>query len=220
MPEFGSLRAHGIAMPQLQRWMRTHTKRSGGRGESIRVLLLGSFVASALFGLTTYWVGLNVEEQRADMADQFAFIKAAVLAHAMSGAMESGTPVLPCPDLTGDGQAAYTCGTDELEGSVPWRTLGIDQEETVNDWGIPVVYKIDRPNANTCAGPLPRRGGLIFTKQFEGDQLRTAVNAVFILQSHKPKPRGRVGITFVDAGTGGLFLGLCQNVEYMRTVQF
>lgn len=220
MPEFGSLRSRGIAMPQLQRWMRTHAKRSGSRTESVRVLLLGSFVASALFGLTTYWVGLNVEEQRADMADQFSFIKAAVLAHAMSGVMESGTPLLPCPDLTGDGEAAYSCGTDELEGNVPWRTLGIDQEETVNDWGIPVVYKIDRPNANICAGRLPRRGSLIFTKQFEDDQLRTAVNAVFILQSHKPKPRGRVGITFVDAGTGGLFLGLCQNVQYMRTVQF
>jgi hypothetical protein len=220
MQEFGSLRSRGIAMPQLQRWMRTHAKRSGARTESIRGLLLGSFVASALFGLTTYWVGLNVEEQRADMADQFSFIKAAVLAHAMSGVMESGTPILPCPDLTGDGQAAYSCGTDELEGSVPWLTLGIDREETINDWGIPVVYKIDRPNANICAGRLPRRGGLIFTKQFEEEQLRTIVNAVFILQSHKPKPRGRVGLTFVDAGTGGLFIGLCQNVEYMRAVQF
>lgn len=220
MPEFGSLRSQGIAMPQLQRWMRTHAKRNRTRKENVRALLLGSFLASALFGLTTYWVGLNVEERRADMEDQFAFIKAAVLAHAMSGVMESGTAILPCPDLNGDGLAATSCGPDELEGNVPWRTLGIDQEETINDWNIPVVYKIDRPNANTCAGRLPRRGNLILTRQFEQDQLRSIVNAVFILQSYKPKPRGKIGITYVDAGTGGLFLGLCQNVEIMRSVRF
>ncbi|NKB44785.1 MAG: hypothetical protein GKS03_10965 [Alphaproteobacteria bacterium] len=221
MSDFGPLRTRGIAMPQLQRWMRTHAKRHRTRRENVRALLLGSFLASALFGLTTYWVGLNVEERRADMADQFAFIKAAVLAHAMSGVMEeNGTPLLPCPDLTGDGQAAFSCGRNELEGYVPWRTLGIDQEETLNDWGLPVVYKIDRPNAHTCAGRLPRRGNLIYTRQFEGEEMRRVVNAVFILQSYKPKARGRTGLTYIDAGTGGLFLGLCQNSEFMRTVQF
>lgn len=160
-------------MPHLQRWMQSHAKRQRTRHENGKALLLGSFLAGALFGLTTYWVGLNVEERRADMADQFAFIKAAVLAHTMSRIMEgNGAPVLPCPDLTGDGQGAVTCGLSQLEGYVLWVTLGIDQEETVNDWGLPVIYKIDRPNANPCAGRLPRRGNLLFTRQFEGEEMR------------------------------------------------
>ncbi|MBT4739375.1 MAG: hypothetical protein HOO09_03240 [Rhodospirillaceae bacterium] len=221
MSDFGPKRSGGIAMPQLQRWMRSHAKRNRTRKENIRALLLGSFLASVFFGLTTYWVGLNVEERRADMADQFSFIKAAVLAHVMSGVMEeNGTPLLPCPDLTGDGRAAISCGASELDGYVPWFTLGIDQEATINDWGLPVIYKIDRPNAHTCAGRLPRRGNLIFTRQFEGEELSRVLNAVFILQSYKPKARGKSGLNFVDAGTSGLFLGLCQNSEIMRTVQF
>jgi hypothetical protein len=221
MSEFGTLRARGIAMPQLQRWMRTHAKRRRSRGENLRALLLGCFLASALFGLTTYWVGLEVEEQRADMSDKFDFIKASVLAYAMSGSMEgNGIPRLPCPDLTGDGRAEYACGPDELEGYVPWQTLGLDREETINDWGIPVICKIDRPNAHACAGNLPRRGSLILTRQFEDQDTRSTVNAIFVLQSVKPKLGGKTGLTYVDAGTGGLFMGLCQNSQTLQSVNF
>ena len=60
-------------------------------------------------------MGITAQGQRAGMGDQFAFIKAAVLAHAMAGAMgPDGTPRLPCPDLSGNGRAAYTYGPDEL----------------------------------------------------------------------------------------------------------
>lgn len=221
MSEFGTLRARGTAMPQLRSWMRSHAKRRRTAGENIRALLLGCFLASGLFGLTTYWVGLTVEEQRADMGDQFDFIKATLLAHAMSSAMqENGLPRVPCPDLNGDGVAEYSCGPGELEGYVPWKTLGLDPAETVNAWGIPVTYKIDRPNAHTCAGRLPRSGNLIMTRQYEGQETRSQVNAVFVLQSFKPKPRGRTGLTYIDAGTGSLFLGLCQNADTMGTVSF
>lgn len=208
-------------MPQLQRYMRAHTKRRRSRSENVRALLFGCFLAGGMFGLTTYWVGLTVEERRADMGGEFDFIKAAVLAHSMGGVMgPEGTSRIPCPDLSGDGIAAESCGPGELEGYVPWRTLGIQESETINDWGIPVIYKIDRPNANTCAGRLPRRGSLVLTRQFEQDDIRTMVNAVFVLQSLKPTPRGNSDLTYLDAGTGGLFIGLCQNVEAMRTINF
>lgn len=225
MSKFGNLlaggRAGGLAMPQLQRYMRSHTKRRRSHGENLRALLFGCFLASSMFGLTTYWLGLNIQEQRADMGDQFDFIKAAVLAHSMGGAMSpDGTPRIPCPDLTGDGVAAEVCGPGELEGYVPWRTLGIGADETVNAWGIPVIYKVDRPNANTCAGRLPRRGSLILTRQFENEDRRSMVNAVFVLQSLKPTPRGKTDLTYLDAGTGGLFIGLCQNADAMDSYFF
>lgn len=208
-------------MPHLQRYMRAHSKRRRSHGENLRALVFGCFLAGGLFGLTTYWIGLTVEERRADMGDQFNFIKAAVLAHSMGGVMSpAGSSRIPCPDLTGDGVAAQSCGPGELEGYVPWRTLGIAKSETINAWGIPVIYKIDRPNANTCAGRLPRRGGLILTRQFEQEDVRTMVNAVFVLQSLKPTPRGKSDLTYLDAGTGGLFIGLCQNAEAMRTYRF
>lgn len=210
-----------IGLPQLQRWMRTNTRRRRSRTDNLKSVVLASVLASVLFGLSTYWVGLSVQQQRADMSDQFAFIKAAVLAHAMSGAMgPDGTPRLPCPDLNGNGRAAFTCGPGELEGYVPWRTLGIDREETLNAWGIPVIYKIDRPNADTCSGRLPRQGGLIMTRSMEQDDDRSILNAVFVLQSVRPTRSGQADLTFVDAGTGSLFLGLCQNADTMRTVQF
>ncbi len=135
----------------------------------------------------------------------------------MAGAM---SPRLPCPDLNGNGRAAYTCGPDELEGYVPWRTLGIDKEESLNAWGVPVVYKIDRPNADTCSGRLPRRGNLFLTRYINQQDSRSTLNAVFILQSLKPNRKGTVDLTYVDAGTGSLFMGLCQNAEFMQTVQF
>lgn len=213
--------AGGIAMPNLQQYMRTHSKRRRSRGDNLRAIVLASVLAGGLFGVTTYWVGLTVNERRADMGDEFDFIKAAVLAHSMGEAMgPDGVPRIPCPDLTGDGVAAEVCGPGELEGLVPWRTLGIGESETVNSWGIPVIYKVDRPNANTCAGRLPRRGNLILTRQFENDDQRTMVNAVFVIQSVKPNRQGRTDLTFLDAGTGGLFIGLCQNADVMRTYSF
>lgn len=220
-PKAGNPRVGGIAMPQLQRYMRAHSKRRRSRSENVRALLLSCVLAGGMFGLTTYWVGLTVHERRADMGDEFNFIKAAVLAHSMGAAMgPEGTPRIPCPDRTGDGWAEEVCGPGELEGYVPWRTLGVGESETVNAWGIPIIYKVDRPNANTCAGRLPRRGNLILTRQFENEDTRTMVNAVFVLQSVKLNPRGRTDLTFLDAGTGGLFIGLCQNAEAMRDYTF
>lgn len=220
-PKLGARAAGGIAMPQLQRYMRSHSKRRRSHGENVRALLFGCVLVSGLFGLTTYWVGLNVQERRADMGDQFDFIKAAVLAHSIGAAMgPDGTPRIPCPDLTGDGVAAERCGPGELEGYVPWRTLGIGPNDTINAWGIPVIYKVDRPNANTCAGRLPRRGNLILTRQFEHEDRRSMINAVFVLQSLKPTPRGKTDLKYLDSGGGGLFIGLCQNADDMQTYSF
>ena len=189
--------------------MRSHTKRRRSRKETLRTLLSASVLASALFGFPTYWVGITVQGQRAGMGDKFAFNKAAVLAHAMAGTMgPNGTPRLPCLDLNGNGRAAYTCGPDELEEYVPWRTLGIDEGEPLNAWGIPVIYKIDKPNADTCSGRLPRRGGLLTTRFIEQRDSRSMLNAVFVLQSIRPKRNGNTDLTYVDAGTGSLFLGL------------
>jgi hypothetical protein len=46
------------------------------------------------------------------------------------------------------------------------------------------------------------------------------LNAVFVLQNIRPKRNGNTDFMYVDDGIGSLFLGLCQNSEVMRTVQF
>jgi hypothetical protein len=210
--------ASNVAMPQLRRWMRTHTKRRRSLLDNVRVVLVAGIMASFLTGVTTYWVGVNVEHKRADMSQQFDVIKSALLAHTEQIARSNGSaPVLPCPDLTGNGEAAQTCAVGELEGMVPWRTLGVPREMTINGWGNPLVYKIDRPNAHVCAGRLPRKGGLLLSRVFGGiEPDRTIVNATFVLQSFKPVSSVRDDLTYIDAGVGSMFLELCQISEEMK----
>ncbi len=212
MSDVANTQSPGVALPQLRRWMRANTRRRRTIFQNVQVLAVVCVMSGFLAGLTTYWVGVNVEHERADMSLQFDSIKAALLTHAELTARQTGrSPVLPCPDLTGDGVAAESCGVGELEGMVPWRTLGIPPSITINGWDNPVVYKVDRPNAHVCAGRQPRKGGLLLSRQYGGIKPdRTIVSATFVLQSFKPVASVRDDLAYIDAGVGSMFLNLCQ----------
>ena len=212
MSEVTNTRTPSVALPQLRRWMRTHTRRRRTIFQNVQVLVVICVMAGFLSGVATYWYGVNLEHARADMSEQFDYIKAALLNHTEQVARQTSTaPVLPCPDLTGDGVAAETCGVGELEGMVPWRTLNVPPSMTINGWGNPIVYKIDRPNAHVCAGRQPRKGSLLLSRQFGGIKPdRTIVNATFVLQSVKPVVSVRDDLAYIDAGVGSMFISLCQ----------
>ncbi|MBF0393574.1 MAG: prepilin-type N-terminal cleavage/methylation domain-containing protein, partial [Alphaproteobacteria bacterium] len=56
---------------------------------------------------------------------------------------------LPCPDVVGgDGVAdgsAGTCTSSQLNGVLPWATLGLRREEAIDPWKHYLTYRVD-PN--------------------------------------------------------------------------
>lgn len=62
---------------------------------------------------------------------------------------------LPCPDTTGDGMENSPCVN--VEGEIPWATLGITRYDA---WGKAYRYRVDNAYAVTIADPPDTNSGL------------------------------------------------------------
>ncbi len=79
---------------------------------------------------------------------------------------------LPCPDTTGNGVENHPCITPNVEGAVPWVTLGVGRSDA---WQRPIRYRVDADFvSSSIPDPADTTSGLTVTEQ-DGTAL-TAVN--------------------------------------------
>lgn len=109
---------------------------------SIVLVIVGLITGGALTGYGYYAHGLKVKETE----DRFDVVLDALSSYAQQYAR------LPCPATPasngeeGDGGLCYTTASkdalyDAMDGTVPWRTLGIEEKYTRDGWGRAISYR-------------------------------------------------------------------------------
>lgn len=122
----------------------------------------------------------------------------AVVGYARLNQTVSNRPVLPCPDISGDGREDRTgnaCTSASGEGLLPWVDLGLTGQDA---WGNRLRYAVYRDAANSSSGftdsppPLPSNSLIhICVSRLCGDTTPdVASNVMFVVYSHGPNGRG------------------------------
>ncbi|MCL2021374.1 MAG: type II secretion system GspH family protein [Betaproteobacteria bacterium] len=151
-------------------------------GFTLLELAIVLFVLTLLVGRFALPLAAQREARQVKQAEaEMLEIRAALLGYAVLYGH------LPCPDVSGDGEAGANCATGG-EGGLPYKTLGLARGN--DPWGKNWRYRVDRNFANS-----PIRFDTTFADSLQinnlyGDKLSTdEERPVFILLSAGPNGR-------------------------------
>ncbi len=138
----------------------------GGRGQggfsliemAIVMLIVGLLLGGLLMPLSEQ---VNLERYR-ETERQLQSIREALLGFALDQQR------LPCPDTTGDGVEDSPCS--DVEGGVPWLTLGVGRRDS---WQRPLRYRVDASFYLSIPDPAATSSGLSVRQQ-DGTALTAA----------------------------------------------
>jgi len=104
-----------------------------------------------LAGFITPYSAQRTYTKISDTGQQLEKIKEALM-----GFAATQTPArLPCPDTDNDGEEELLC--DNVEGDLPWATLGMGK---FDEWGNHFRYRVDNVYAQTIPNPADTLSGL------------------------------------------------------------
>ncbi len=146
----------------MARFLKSSSKNNQ-RGAALIIMAAFLVVGAASFLLTGISQNRILLDRPIKNAAVFSIAKEALIGFALtSDQVAPQIGLLPCPDLTGDGIAAATCGNNNqsLSGWLPWQTLGIaptrDASGNCLRYAISGNYKMGT-TATLQKGPMPPR---------------------------------------------------------------
>lgn len=133
--------------PTLVPAARVHAS-ARGRGFTLLELTVVLAIVGALLGALL--VPLAIQVDVANMRETLDELEDA--REALIGFAAANGNRLPCPDTDGDGLAEPAGACDDVEGNLPWVTLGLGRGD---GWGRPLRYRANNGYTGPAGVPYP-----------------------------------------------------------------
>lgn len=142
---------------------------------AVVLVIFGLLLGSLLIPMSAQIDQRNYVETENEMDDY----KEALLGYAASHVATDGRPYLPCPDTDNDGLENRTGNAcTSVGGSIPWATLGLDQEDS---WSNTYLYRVATAFSNNATGfTLSSTGNISVLDTSGGNTVASNVPVIII----------------------------------------